>query len=61
MLSIFGEKDVLVPQAENKGRMEIYLKQAGVKHQIATIDDCGHDMLTRAEAGGDGRDWPYTY
>ena len=49
VLSIFGEKDVLVPPAENKSKMEAYLTQAGVKHKIVTINNCGHDMITTTE------------
>jgi pimeloyl-ACP methyl ester carboxylesterase len=56
VLSIFGEKDVLVPPAENKSKMEAYLTQAGVKHKIVTINNCGHDMITTTE-GLNGADW----
>jgi pimeloyl-ACP methyl ester carboxylesterase len=61
VLSIFGEKDVLVPPAENKNKMETYLKNAGVDYKIVTIKDCGHDMITKGELNGADRDWPYTY
>lgn len=55
-LSIFGEKDVLVPPVENKSKMEAYLTHAGVKHKIVTIPNCGHDMITTKE-GLNGADW----
>lgn len=45
----FGEKDVLVPPAENKTKMENYLTKAGVNHQIIIIKDCGHDMITKSK------------
>ena len=51
-LSIFGEKDVLVPPAENKNKMETYLRQAGIKHKIIIISKCGHDMITREGLSG---------
>jgi pimeloyl-ACP methyl ester carboxylesterase len=61
VLSIFGEKDVLVPPAENKNKMESYLTKAGVNHQIITIKDCGHDMITKGKMNGAKENWPYTY
>ncbi|WP_104381743.1 S9 family peptidase [Sphingobacterium sp. HMA12] len=61
VLSILGEKDVLVPPAENKNKMETYLTKAGVKHNIITIKDCGHDMITQGKMNGTGDNWPYTY
>lgn len=61
VLSILGEKDVLVPPAENKNKMETYLTKAGVKHKIITIKDCGHDMITQGKMNGTEEKWPYTY
>lgn len=61
VLSILGEKDVLVPPAENKDKMETYLTKAGVKHKIVTIKDCGHDMITQGKTNGAEESWPHTY
>ena len=61
VLSIFGEKDVLVPPAENKGKMETYLKHAGVKYNIVTINNCSHDMITNEGLNGTGSNWPTVY
>lgn len=61
VLSVLGEKDVLVPPAENKNKMETYLTKAGVKHKIITIKGCGHDMITQGEMNGAEENWPYTY
>ena len=61
VLSIFGEKDVLVPPAENKSKMETYLKQAGVNYKIVTITNCGHDMITNEGLNGTDWNWPTVY
>ncbi len=61
VLSIFGEKDVLVPPAENKNKMEAYLKQAGVNHKIVIINNCGHDMITSEGLNGANWNWPTVY
>lgn len=61
VLSIFGEKDVLVPPAENKSKMETYLNQAGVKYKIVTINNCGHDMITNEGLNGAEWIWPNVY
>ncbi|WP_448636436.1 dienelactone hydrolase family protein [Pedobacter panaciterrae] len=61
VLSVFGENDVLVPPAENKNKMETYLKNAGVDYKVVTIKDCGHDMITKGKLNGADWDWPYTY
>jgi pimeloyl-ACP methyl ester carboxylesterase len=61
VLSIFGEKDVLVPPAENKSKMETYLKQAGVNYKIVTINNCGHDMITNEGLNGADWNWPNIY
>lgn len=61
VLSVFGEKDVLVPPAENKNKMETYLTKAGVKHKIITIKDCGHDMITQGKMNDAEENWPHTY
>ncbi|WP_368407547.1 dienelactone hydrolase family protein [Chryseobacterium gilvum] len=49
VLSIFGEKDVLVPPAENQTKMENYLTKAGVDHKLITIKGCGHNMITQSK------------
>ncbi|NIF04329.1 lysophospholipase [Chryseobacterium sp. Tr-659] len=61
VLSVFGEKDVLVPPAENKNKMETYLKNSGKEYKIVTIKDCGHDMITEGKLNGTDWNWPYTY
>ena len=61
VLSIFGEKDVLVPPAENKGKMATYLKQAGVPYKIVTINNCGHDMITNEGLNGTDANWPTVF
>jgi pimeloyl-ACP methyl ester carboxylesterase len=61
VLSIFGEKDVLVPPAENKSKMETYLTQAGVEYKIVTINNCGHDMVTNEGLNGADWNWPNVY
>jgi pimeloyl-ACP methyl ester carboxylesterase len=60
-LSIFGEKDVLVPPAENKSKMENYLQQAGVNYKIVTINNCGHDMIAYDGLNGADWNWPIVY
>lgn len=60
VLSILGEKDVLVPPAENKNKMEGYLTKAGVKHKIVTLQNCGHDMIT-IKTKNEKENWPHTY
>ncbi len=57
ILSIFGEKDVLVPPAENINKMKTYLKQAGVNHKIVTIKGCSHDMITTESLNGVNWKW----
>lgn len=61
VLSIFGEKDVLVPPAENKDKMERYLKNAGVYYKTVTIANCGHDMITKDGLNGADYNWPHMY
>lgn len=61
VLSIFGEKDVLVPPIENKTKMETYLKQSGAKYKIVTINNCGHDMITNEGLNGADWNWPNVY
>jgi len=61
VLSILGEKDVLVPPAENESKMATYLKHAGVDYKIVTINNCGHDMITSEGLNGTTENWPYTY
>lgn len=61
VLSILGEKDVLVPPAENKSKMEAYLAKAGVRHRIITLKDCTHDMITKATTNSADEEWPNSY
>src|ERR1700733_12547978 len=61
VLSIFGEKDVLVPPGENKSKMEAYLKQAGVTYKIVIMPDCGHDMISREGPNNTDLNWPHVY
>ncbi|MDR6462613.1 alpha/beta fold hydrolase [Chryseobacterium sediminis] len=61
VLSILGEKDVLVPPAENINKMETYLTKAGVKHKIVTIKDCSHDMITVNKTNTVEESWPQKY
>jgi len=61
VLSILGEKDVLVPPAENESKMATYLQHAGVDYKIVTINNCGHDMITNEGFNGTNGNWPYTY
>lgn len=61
VLSILGEKDVLVPPTENKIKMETYLKNASVNYEVVTIKNCGHDMITKGELNGANWNWPHTY
>lgn len=57
VLSILGDKDVLVPPAENIGKMESYLTKASVTHQIVTVKDCGHDMITINKVDSIEKNW----
>lgn len=59
VLSIFGEKDVLVPPAENKNKMENYLTKAGVNHKILTLKNCGHDMITQGNMSDTEGNWQW--
>ena len=61
VLALFGEKDVLVPPADNRPRMEALLAGAGVRHRIVVIAGTGHDMLTDQWLNGDRWDWPQVY
>jgi pimeloyl-ACP methyl ester carboxylesterase len=59
VLSIFGEKDVLVPPKENREKMESYLKKAGNKDvTIHIIPEVGHDMTTFQTLRGGEWKWP---
>ena len=44
VLSLFGEKDILVPPASNEALMRKYLTKAGVPFQIKIFPNCGHAM-----------------
>ncbi|MGO4708923.1 alpha/beta hydrolase family protein [Chryseobacterium sp. 2TAF14] len=61
VLSILGEKDVLVPPAENINKMKTYLTKAGVKYKIVTIKDCSHDMITVSKMNVGEENWPQKY
>jgi pimeloyl-ACP methyl ester carboxylesterase len=58
VLSIFGEKDVLVPPAENKSKMESYLTLSGVEYKVLTFENCGHDMIAYQGLNGANWNWP---
>ncbi len=61
VLSIFGEKDVLVPPKENEARMDSLLKLSGTHYQIVTIKGVAHDMLTYQGLNGANWNWPVVY
>jgi pimeloyl-ACP methyl ester carboxylesterase len=59
VLSIFGEKDVLVPPAENLARMQSYLKEAGnTDVTIRVIPGVGHGMENFGTLKGGEWKWP---
>jgi len=61
VLSIFGEKDVLVPPAENETRMDSLLHLSGTPYTIKVIRSVGHDELTFQGLNGSGWQWPAVY
>lgn len=61
VLSIFGEKDVLVPPKENATRMDSLLKLSGAQYKIVTIKGTAHDMLTYQGLNGDNWNFPLVY
>lgn len=61
VLALFGEKDVLVPPAENREKMEALLTAAHVRHRVVVIAGAGHDMMTDQGLNGDRWDWPRVY
>lgn len=61
VLSIFGEKDVLVPPQENAGIMDSLLNLSGVKHEVIIIKGTAHDMLTYSGLNGTNWAWPRVY
>jgi len=61
VLSIFGEKDILVPPKENEAKMDSLLLKSGVPYKIVTIKGCAHDMLTYQGLNGANWDWPVVY
>lgn len=61
VLSIFGEKDVLVPPKENEARMDSLLKLSGTQYKIVTIKGAAHDMLTYQGLNGENWKWPVVY
>jgi pimeloyl-ACP methyl ester carboxylesterase len=61
VLSIFGEKDVLVPPSKNETKMDSLLKLSGTQYKIITIKGCAHDMLTYQGLNGANWNWPSVY
>ena len=62
VLSIFGEKDVLVPPKENRDKMESFLKEAGNKDAtIRVIPGVGHDMMSFQTLRGGEWKWPESF
>jgi uncharacterized protein len=61
VLSIFGEKDALVPPKENEAKMDSLLKLSGTKYKIMTIKGTAHDMLTYQGLNGNNWNWPIVY
>jgi pimeloyl-ACP methyl ester carboxylesterase len=62
VLSLFGEKDVLVPPKENRDKMERYLREAGnTDVTIHVIPNVGHDMESFATLKGGEWKWPEKY
>lgn len=62
LLALFGEKDVLVPPAENVTLLEQYLAAGGNKvSQIDIFPDVGHDFLTGATLVGGDWKWPTAF
>jgi pimeloyl-ACP methyl ester carboxylesterase len=61
VLSIFGEKDILVPPKENEAKMDSLLKLSGTQYKVVTIKGCAHDMLTYQGLNGANWDWPMVY
>jgi hypothetical protein len=62
ILSLFGEKDVMVPPKENRDKMERYLQEAGNKDvTISIIPNVGHDMESFSTLKGGEWKWPEKY
>ncbi len=62
VLSLFGEKDILVPPAENQEKMAGYLKQAGnTDVTIRVIPGVGHDMENFGSLKGGEWKWPENF
>lgn len=61
VLSIFGEKDVLVPPKENEAKMDSLLRLSGTPYKILTIKGTAHDMLTFQGLNGANWNWPLVY
>lgn len=62
VLSLFGEKDVMVPPKENRDKMERYLQEAGNKDvTIRIIPNVGHDMESFSTLKGGEWKWPEKY
>lgn len=61
VLSLFGEKDVLVPPDENKNKMDSLLKLSKTKYKIVEISGAAHDMLTFQGLNGPNWKWPIVY
>jgi uncharacterized protein len=61
VLSIFGEKDVLVPPLENQKKMDSLLRSAGIPYKIEVMEGCAHDLLTYQGLNGNDWNWPIVY
>ncbi|HLP12504.1 MAG TPA: alpha/beta fold hydrolase [Flavobacteriales bacterium] len=61
VLSILGEKDELVPPAENKAKMDSLLRISKTRYQVVEIPGVGHDKRTFQGLNGDDWKWPTAY
>jgi len=61
VLSIMGEKDVLVPPATNKNLMEQYLTAARCPHKIIELPNAGHNGIAYQTLLGGEWHWPDHY
>ena len=62
ILSLFGERDTLVPPQTNRAKMEEYLREAGNSDvTVRVIPNVGHDMESFATLKGGAWSWPEKY